>query len=167
MNKLLVPGLLAALILLGCGQPDRSTATVTPTEVEPINLTVYQSPTCGCCKEWVAHVEERGFSAQNEHPDNLWGLKRELGLQDQYASCHTAVTESGYVFEGHIPAHLIHQFLQAPPEDALGLAVPGMPMGSPGMEMGDRFQAYDVLLLKRTGEHEVYAHIDSPQQQYH
>ena len=166
MNKLLASGLLAALILLGCGQPDRSTEVATPAAVEPINLTVYQSPTCGCCKEWVEHVEERGFNAHNEYPQNLWGLKRELGLQDQYASCHTAVSESGYVFEGHIPAHLIHQFLQAPPEDALGLAVPGMPMGSPGMERGDHLEAYDVLLLKRTGEHEVYAHIDSPQQQY-
>lgn len=166
MNKLLAISLLSALILLGCGQPDGSTEVAAITEVEPTSLTVYQSPTCGCCKDWVTHAQEHGFSAVNEYPNNLWGLKREFGLQDQYASCHTAVTESGYVFEGHIPAHLIHQFLEAPPEGALGLAVPGMPMGSPGMEMGNRFEAYDVLLLKRTGEHEVYARIDSSQQQY-
>ncbi|MDQ2076335.1 DUF411 domain-containing protein [Marinimicrobium sp. ABcell2] len=170
MNKYLALWLLAAVALVGCGQAGDNANDLTASQSEPLEtvaLTVYKSPTCLCCDDWVVHMEERGFSAQGEHPDNLYELKRELGIQDQYASCHTAVTESGYVFEGHIPAHLVRRFLDAPPEGALGLAVPRMPMGSPGMEMGNRFEPYDVLLLKHDGEHEVFARVDSPQEQYH
>jgi hypothetical protein len=167
MNKFLAPCLLAALALFGCGQSGSHTSPPQTENLEPIALTVYKSPTCECCDDWVVHMEERGFSAQGEHPSNLYELKRELGVEDQYASCHTAVTETGYVFEGHIPAHLVRRFLESPPEGALGLAVPRMPMGSPGMEIGNRFEPYDVLLLKQDGNHEVFARIDNPQDQYH
>lgn len=126
---------------------------------------VYKSPTCGCCGDWIDHLSDAGFSSGTHHPDDMGGLKAELGIEPRYQSCHTAVSQQGYVFEGHVPASVIEDFLAAPPADALGLAVPGMPVGSPGMEMGDRFDPYDVLLLKRDGSSEVYRHIASADQQ--
>jgi len=83
----------------------------------------------------------------------------------RYQSCHTAVSSHGYVFEGHVPARHIKAFLANPPADAIGLAVPGMPLGSPGMEVGSRFDPYEVLLLKKDGSSEVFARVDSPAQQ--
>ena len=79
----------------------------------------------------------------------------------KWQSCHTAVTKGGYVFEGHIPAKYIEQFLASPPEGALGLAVPGMPLGSPGMEMGGRFTPYDIVLMNKDGSSSVFAHVPS------
>ncbi|WP_369802079.1 DUF411 domain-containing protein [Microbulbifer sp. Q7] len=81
-------------------------------------------------------------------------------------SCHTSVSADGYVFEGHIPAKLIRQFLRNPPAGARGLAVPAMPLGSPGMEVGDRFTPYKVLQLNRDGSTSVYANIDHFEQQH-
>lgn len=131
-----------------------------------IAMDVYKSPTCGCCGKWVEHAEERGFSLTTHHPADLNQLKMEQGIAPEYQSCHTAVSEQGYVFEGHIPARYIHEFLAAPPAGARGLAVPAMPMGSPGMEMDERFSPYQVLLLKRDGSAEVFAEVSSPDQQY-
>lgn len=126
---------------------------------------IYKSPTCGCCGEWVDHLEDKGFTTAVHHPDDLDGVKRERGIQPKYQSCHTAVSEQGYVFEGHIPARDIRAFLENPPQDAIGLAVPGMPVGSPGMEVGDRFTPYDVLLLKEDGSSELFRHVASADQQ--
>src|SRR5690606_31887619 len=95
------------------------------------HLTVYKSPTCGCCGEWVEHVEAAGFQSSTEHPEDLSGLKDKLGVPQNLRSCHTAVSKQGYVFEGHIPARYIQAFLANPPKDSLGLTVPGMPVGSP------------------------------------
>ena len=131
-----------------------------------IAMDVYKSPTCGCCGKWVEHAEQRGFSLTTHHPADLNQLKAEQSIAPEYQSCHTAVSEQGYVFEGHIPARYIHEFLAAPPADARGLAVPAMPMGSPGMEMDERFSPYQVLLLKRDGSVEVFAEVSSPTQQY-
>ncbi len=125
---------------------------------------VYKSPTCGCCGDWVEHLHDNGYSTSVHHPDNLTLLKAERGVAEQYQSCHTAVSQRGFIFEGHIPAWVITDFLAAPPEGAIGLAVPGMPIGSPGMEMGDRFSPYDVLLLREDGSSIVYRHIASIEQ---
>lgn len=130
-------------------------------------LDVYKSETCGCCQHWIDHADERGFQSTIHHPADLGRVKEELGVDARYQSCHTAVTEDGYVFEGHIPAKLIHQFLEEKPEDAIGLAVPGMPLGSPGMEVGGgRFTPYQVLLLKKDGSAEVYAQVSDAASQY-
>lgn len=129
-------------------------------------LKVYKSPDCGCCVKWVEHLESHGLATSTLHPMNLAAVKQHFGIKPAYRSCHTGVSEQGYVFEGHVPAKLIEQFLAAPPEDAIGLAVPGMPVGSPGMEMGVRFDAYQVLLLKKDGSAEVYANISQPGMQY-
>ncbi|NIB39744.1 DUF411 domain-containing protein [Pseudomaricurvus alkylphenolicus] len=140
---------------------DKASLTTVSSSVsdEAISLDVYKSRTCGCCKKWVSHIEEFGFESEVHHPTNLNEIKSDKGIAPRYQSCHTAVTNDGYVFEGHIPGSVIQRFLAAPPEDAIGLAVPGMPVGSPGMEVGDRFDPYDVLLLKKDGSSEVYQHI--------
>ncbi len=129
-------------------------------------LKVYKSPDCGCCVKWIEHMEQQGVLAQALHPVNMAAVKQHYGIKPAYRSCHTAVSEQGYVFEGHVPARLVQQFLAAPPAGAIGLTVPGMPVGSPGMEMGTRFDPYQVLLLKQDGSAEVYATISQPSDQY-
>lgn len=164
---------LATLLALGaCGDTADTPAASSQSSSEPANapeataLTVYKSPTCGCCADWITHVEGAGFDASVEHPQQMRAIKMQLGIAPTYSSCHTGVSEEGYVFEGHVPAKLVRRFLDDPPENALGLAVPRMPVGSPGMEMGDRFEPYDVLLLKEDGSSEIYARIESPSEQY-
>lgn len=125
-----------------------------------ISLDVYKSPTCGCCELWIEHLEANGIAAHIHHPEDLDAVKNAQGILPVYQSCHTAISADGYSFEGHIPAHVIVRFLAEKPEGAIGLAVPGMPLGSPGMELRDRLTPYDVLLLKKDGSSEVYEHID-------
>ena len=97
---------------------------------------------------------------------NLQTLKDQYDIGLRYRSCHTGVSKDGYVFEGHIPAKLVQRFLADPPEGAIGLAVPGMPVGSPGMEVGDKFMAYQVLLLMKDGSVKVYETVSSKDSQY-
>ena len=146
-------------------QSERITANITNDANNAQNLVVYKSPTCGCCSKWIEHVEQSGFAVQFDHPNDLDGLKDIYKIPNNTRSCHTAISEEGYVFEGHIPARYIHQFLQNPPQGARGLAVPAMPLGSPGMEMGNRFMPYEILLLRKDGKTEVYAVIESKEQQ--
>lgn len=159
-------------VLGGCQNESANEPTQAAVTDEPAaaaqtraDFQVYKSPTCGCCGEWVDHLQSKGFTTAVHHPEDLDGVKRERGIQPQYQSCHTAVSEQGYVFEGHIPARDIRAFMENPPKDAIGLAVPGMPVGSPGMEVGDRFTPYDVLLLKEDGSSEVFRHVVSADQQ--
>lgn len=128
-------------------------------------MELYKSPTCGCCQEWRAHMSGQGFESTVHHPRDLNAVKEQLGIQPQYQSCHTAVIGEKFVIEGHVPARYVKQFLKNPPEGALGLAVPGMPVGSPGMEVGDRFQAYDILLLKADGSSSVFSRVGSSDDQ--
>lgn len=127
--------------------------------VENVSLDVYKSPTCGCCEKWVGHIEAAGFETAVHHPTNLNQIKSDWGVSPQHQSCHTAVSQDGFVFEGHIPADVMQRFLDDPPPKAIGLAVPGMPIGSPGMEMGTRQDEYDVLLLNKDGSDAVYERI--------
>lgn len=126
---------------------------------EPASMTVYKSPTCGCCSAWVDHVSAAGFAAQAQNRHDMPRIKAELNIPTTLQSCHTA-TIGDYVFEGHVPAASIQRFLAAPPTGAYGLAVPGMPVGSPGMEMGDRLDPYAVILLTRDGNHRVFERIN-------
>ena len=131
------------------------------------HLTVHKSPTCGCCGKWIDHLKNAGFEVEGANTADIGALKREFKIAPAYRSCHTAVWSQGdYVFEGHIPAKIVAQFLEAPPEDARGLSVPAMPVGSPGMEVGDKFMPYDVLLLKSDGSTSVYTRIESQDAQY-
>ncbi|WP_420614944.1 DUF411 domain-containing protein [Candidatus Palauibacter sp.] len=129
-------------------------ATLAATIAETPTIKVYKSPTCGCCALWVDHMREAGFELDVEDTDDMIGVKVDAGLPLQLQSCHTALVD-GYVFEGHIPAEVIARFLAEKPS-ASGLAVPGMPIGSPGMEFGDRVDPYDVLQFDATGNTSIY-----------
>ena len=123
------------------------------------SLLVHKTPTCGCCKKWIEHLESNGFSPSSKDHRSLQGVKEKYNIKPEYRSCHTAVSKDGYIFEGHIPSKYIAQFLSEKNPDAIGLSVPGMPLGSPGMEVGDRFTPYDVLILFKDGTSKVYAEI--------
>lgn len=142
-----------------------SMASADETKLERLAaLTVYKTPTCGCCGKWVDHVEAAGFDVSVTEMNDLSAIKRANGIAPTHQSCHTAVAdEGGYVFEGHVPAEQIEAFLSDPPDGARGLVVPAMPVGSPGMEYEDYLTPYDVLLLNEDGSYDVYAHIESLQ----
>jgi len=123
------------------------------------SLLVHKTPTCGCCKKWVKHLEANSFSTMIKDHQNLQKVKEQYSIQPKYQSCHTAVSQDGYIFEGHIPSKFIKQFLANPQADAIGLSVPGMPLGSPGMEVEGRFMPYDVLVLYKDGSSKVYAEV--------
>ena len=134
--------------------------------IKAVTLNVYKEPTCGCCSGWIEHMDDKGYTSNVHHPRNISLVKAELGLKAEWTSCHTAVTTEGFIFEGHIPEKFIAQFLASPPEGAIGLAVPGMPIGGPGMEMGNRFTPYDILLINKDGSHTVFASINTVSGQY-
>ena len=125
--------------------------------IKPVRMTVYKTPTCGCCRLWVTHAQSvlTGYDIKTLDMDDLTEVKTRLGVPAALQSCHTAIT-GPYVFEGHVPADLIKRFVGQRPK-ALGLAVPGMPMGSPGMDVGGRKERYDVLLFDKAGKTRVYA----------
>jgi len=120
----------------------------------PQAISVWKTPTCGCCKEWVAHLDKNGFKAAVNDVEDTAPIRQKLGLPEKYGACHTALLGS-YVIEGHVPARELRRLLREKPK-AVGLAVLGMPAGSPGMEMGDRRDAYDVLLVLADGSARVY-----------
>lgn len=120
-------------------------------------IEVYKSATCGCCTQWVEHLRTNGFEVKAQNVPNTAAYRARFGIPAALGSCHTA-TIGGYVLEGHVPAREIRRLLMEKPK-AVGLAVPGMPMGSPGMEMADMpTDAYDVLLVRKDGSHVVYQH---------
>ena len=117
-------------------------------------MTVYKSATCGCCEKWITHMEENGFKVKGIDVQNMDVVKQKYGISRQIASCHTAIVD-GYVVEGHVPASDVKKLL-AEKKDVIGLSVPGMPMGSPGMEMGDRVDRYDVVSFDKEGNLEIW-----------
>jgi len=154
--------LFALVLTLGLSSAESANAQ----SIDDITLNVYKEETCGCCVGWINHMDERGFDSTVFHPKDINAVKEELGILPKWQSCHTAVSKEGYLFEGHIPAKYVSQFLASPPANALGLAAPGMPMGSPGMEIGDSFNSYDVILMKKDGTSEVYATVKTQAEQY-
>lgn len=119
----------------------------------------HKSPYCGCCTEWTKHMQDAGFNVEEKLHENMNPIKQKLGITPELASCHTAEI-NGYVFEGHIPADDIKAFLENPPKNAKGLAVPGMPMGSPGMEYGNEKDAYAVYAFNEKGQVFTYRHYE-------
>jgi len=142
--------LLAAMLFVG----------LTTAAVADEVLTVYKNPGCGCCSAWAERMQAAGFDVSVTERSAQNTGKWQMGVAAEHQSCHTAVSESGFVFEGHVPASIIRRFFDEQPADAKGLSVPGMPVGSPGMESGNRIDPYDVLLLKADGTVEVFAHIE-------
>ena len=117
-------------------------------------IEVWKSASCGCCHLWVEHLERNGFKVKVNDVAGPADYREKFGMPSAYGSCHTARVQ-GYVLEGHVPAREIHRLLKEKPQ-AVGLAVPGMPVGSPGMEMGDRKDPYDVMLVGRDGKAKVF-----------
>jgi hypothetical protein len=146
--KMSIPLLLSLMIFAAA--PARAADTAPSIEV-------WKSATCQCCGAWVKHLEANGFTVKVNaaEPSTLASLKRQAGVGDKLASCHTAMID-GHVIEGHVPATDIKRLVAERPE-AIGLAVPGMPVGSPGMEQGAEFEPYDVLLVKKDGTTEAFA----------
>ena len=129
-------------------------ATLASTNSELIPIKVYKDPNCGCCKEWVKHLEQNGFKVETMDMPYLSSVKSKHGVMPEIQACHTAVV-GNYTIEGHVPADLILKMLKEKPAIA-GLAVPGMPSGSPGMEGGAK-EKYNVLTFDRAGHTTVYA----------
>jgi hypothetical protein len=123
-------------------------------ERAPSVITVYKDPGCDCCVKWAKHLSANGFVVMPNDVQNMNEIKRTMNVPKGLESCHTAVVDR-YVIEGHVPADVIKKFLAEKPS-ALGLAVPGMPIGSPGME-GGKAERYNVLAFERNGTTRVYA----------
>jgi hypothetical protein len=119
----------------------------------PVKMTVYKSPSCGCCKEWVKYMEGQGFSAAVVDMNDLSDIKRSSGVPIKLESCHTALVDA-YVIEGHVPADLVKKILAERPK-ITGLAVPGMPVDAPGM--GNGKTPYDVIAWDKAGKTSVFA----------
>jgi len=116
---------------------------------------VYKDASCDCCAGWVKHLSAAGFAVQVTTTDDTMSIRRKVGMPDAFGACHTETVE-GYAIEGHVPAPEIRRLLAMKPQ-AIGLAVPSMPVGSPGMEYGDRKDPYKVLLIDRLGRNTVFA----------
>ncbi len=119
------------------------------------SIHVYKSPTCGCCTDWMDHLEDNGFDVTATNTNDMGRIKAEAGLIPGLGSCHTAYV-GDYVIEGHVPAEDIKRLLAQAPQ-ATGLSVPGMPAGSPGMEMGGRSDPYKVILFNDQGQTRIFS----------
>ncbi|GAA3930936.1 hypothetical protein GCM10022277_29580 [Litoribacillus peritrichatus] len=165
MAKRVFYGLLVALsvcLVSACSNDHTQSSNLTTTKhkaaAEAVVLDVYKDPNCGCCSKWVDHLKAEGLSVAAHNTNDLDQLKAKYGISPENSSCHTGVSKDGYVFEGHVPAKYVRQFLSEKPKGAYGLAVPGMPVGSPGMEMGQQRDSYQVMQLNLDGSTSVYAY---------
>lgn len=149
-RRTLLQGALAAMLLPSVAAHAAKAAK----NASPV-IEVYKSATCGCCHEWVAHLQANGFTVKAHDVANPSDYREKFGIPNELGSCHTGIV-AGYALEGHVPAQEIKRLLAERPK-AKGLAVPGMPLGSPGME-GPRKDPYDVLLVQADGKHKVYKH---------
>jgi hypothetical protein len=119
-------------------------------------IDVYKSASCGCCEAWVKHLRDNGFTVKAHDVDNPGAYRQKFGIPEALGSCHTGMVRD-YAIEGHVPAADIKRLLTEKPK-ARGLAVPSMPLGSPGMDDGPRKDPYDVLLVNTDGRHSIYKH---------
>lgn len=145
-----------ALAATDVSVPSVAATSVARTSAMP-PMTVHKHESCGCCGLWIEHMQAAGFEVQVRNVSDLPAIKTQLGVPDEMASCHTAEV-AGYFIEGHVPAADVKRLLAEKP-DARGLALPGMPLGSPGMEHPTgRSQAYTVALVSRDGSSTGYSH---------
>jgi hypothetical protein len=145
--------LAAAVVALSLTTAAARTPHSTDVSKKP-TITVYKDPNCGCCKAWIAHLVKAGYTVDAKDSPNMAEIKRGLGVPDALKSCHTGVV-NGYIIEGHVSPEEIDQLLAQKPRVA-GLAVPGMPMGSPGMDDGAK-QHYQVFTFDKSGKTKVFA----------
>jgi hypothetical protein len=139
---------------IACGLAFAMVVLVSCRSADPVTITVYKSPTCGCCVKWIDHLEAGGLAVEAIDTQDMARIKTENGVSDELASCHTALVD-GYVIEGHVPVEDVLRLLEERP-DVAGLAVPKMPIGSPGME-GPNPEPYDVLAFTTEGSTHTYA----------
>ena len=125
------------------------------TATNAASMTVMKSPSCGCCSKWVEHVRAHGFNVKAVNVDDIMAVKAKAGIPQKLASCHTTLV-GGYVVEGHVPPADIKKLLAQKPK-ARGIAVAGMPAGSPGMEAGAFREPYQTILIKTDGSTSVFA----------
>jgi hypothetical protein len=130
------------------------TASLTSRAQTPVTVTVYKSASCGCCSAWVEHMKAAGFQMVTHDTEDFDGVKKKNRVPSELTSCHTALV-GGYVIEGHVPADVVKRLLTEKPK-ILGLAVPGMPVGSPGMEVPGQGIPYAVLTFDQTSQYKVY-----------
>lgn len=153
---------------LACADGGPPSADATPATAEPMaasvqtaqelpSVLVYKTPTCGCCNGWVDHMREAGFEVETRDMRDIMTVKRDAGVPGQLTSCHTSLIGE-YVVEGHVPADQIKRLLAERPEVA-GIAVPGMPIGSPGME-GPNARPYEVYSFTHDGQSAVFGEVD-------
>ena len=143
-------GLMSCLLAAAaCGSPPGDS------DAQGLEMIVYKTPTCGCCGKWAEHMRQNGFRVVERIQEDLSDIKEANHVRPNYASCHTALVD-GYVVEGHIPAEDVLELLRQRP-DVKGITVPGMPAGSPGMEVGDIRQPYQVLTFDESGITGVFA----------
>jgi len=148
---------LAGIVLLFNINSPVALAQTTPTHRADHPMMVYRSPTCGCCGRWLDALESAGFAVEDQVVEDVDAVKQDLGIPDEVSSCHTAVVD-GYLVEGHVPVADIQRLLAEKPAVA-GIAVPGMPLGSPGMEADDPTEASDpfaVVTFTDDGTVEVF-----------
>mgnify|MGYP002780612130 CR=1 FL=1 len=155
LNRLLGGLLVGAIALLSISLAQSPAVAAEFAQPNLPELMVYRSPTCRCCGHWVDHMKAAGFAVQDVVTEDMATLKTQQGVPEDVASCHTAIA-SGYVIEGHVPAADVQRLLSEQP-DVLGIAAPGMPMGSPGMEMGDRVDPYAVVSFTQAGDTVTFA----------
>jgi hypothetical protein len=151
MSRLMSGALVMAALAVAAG----ITVAERPGQAKAQEMTVYKSPTCGCCGKWIEHMKAAGFQVKVVDLDDLSEIKQASGVPMRLRTCHTALVGQ-YVIEGHVPADLVKKFLAEKPA-AAGIAVPGMPAGSPGMEVEGRKDAYEVMLFDKNGKISVYA----------
>lgn len=157
---LIAAGLVSTGIALpGCSAakgPSAQNRTDTAEQVATASeITVFRSPTCGCCGQWIEHMEAAGFTVKDNVAEDMTAIKTQYGVPASLASCHTTIAD-GYVIEGHIPATDVQRLLAEKP-DVAGIAVPGMPTGSPGMESGSYVEPYTVFSFTESGETATFA----------
>lgn len=121
---------------------------------KPVDIDVYRSPSCECCGKWLEHLKKNNFILKDIVTDDVQAVKNKYGVSESMASCHTAVV-NGYIVEGHVPANDIMTLLKTQPK-IVGIAVPGMPKGTPGMEMGDKKDSYKVMSFDKENHYEVF-----------
>lgn len=163
-----VAGILGAAYLSFIGLPDNSTLSTTAQTVynsslpktdiasQALNITVYRTPTCGCCKGWVEYIKQNGFQVTDivKPESEIKTIRQKYNLPSNLASCHTSEI-AGYLVEGHTPVADVKNLIAKKP-DVAGISVPGMPIGTPGMEMGDRQESFNVFAFKKDGQTQVF-----------
>jgi hypothetical protein len=158
MRYIMVLVFLAGVLLTACAAPASDQAMGGQNAEEQVTsvMTVYSSPTCGCCGDWVSYVEQHGYTVTIEDVQDLTAVKAEHNVPPTVQSCHTAVID-GYIVEGHVPIADIERLLSERP-DVVGIAVPGMPVGSPGMEVaGVAPQPFNVVTFDAAGATTIYS----------